>query len=138
MAIRTKKSRKGARRRAGQSRQTDPVGLVEGERGRSVLQLRAQLGLSREKFSRLADISVRTLAALEAGSPASEKTRRTLTEIHRLAEALKQLVRPEAIGPWLETPCEAFDGLRPLEVIERGHVDRIWQMIFSLREGGVS
>jgi hypothetical protein len=33
------------------------------------------------------------------------------------------------------TPNDAFDGLKPLEVIECGEVDRIWQMIIILRSG---
>ena len=41
----------------------------------------------------------------------------------------------DAIGPWLGQPNEAFAGLKPIEVIERGEVDRIWQMIFYLRSG---
>jgi hypothetical protein len=32
-------------------------------------------------------------------------------------------------------PNEAFGGLKPLEVIERGEIDRIWQMIHLLRSG---
>jgi hypothetical protein len=31
-----------------------------------------------------------------------------------------------------------FDGLKPIEVIERGEVDRIWQMIVYLRSGVAS
>lgn len=37
--------------------------------------------------------------------------------------------------PWLTAPNDAFDGLKPLEVIERGESDRIWQMIFLMRSG---
>ena len=29
----------------------------------------------------------------------------------------------------------AFDGLKPLEVIERGEIDRLWNMIFYLESG---
>jgi len=44
----------------------------------------------------------------------------------------------EYLGKWLETPNSAFGGLRPLEVIERGESDTIWQMIYFLRSGDAS
>lgn len=45
------------------------------------------------------------------------------------------MIKPDAIGKWMTTPNEAFDGLKPVEVIERGEVDRMWQMLFLLRSG---
>lgn len=56
-------------------------------------------------------------------------------KLRRIFEALAEVIEPEAIGQWMTTPNEAFDGLKPLEVIERGEVDRIWQMLFLLRSG---
>jgi hypothetical protein len=32
-------------------------------------------------------------------------------------------------------PNDEFDGLKPLEVIERGEMDRLWDMIFYLESG---
>ena len=46
-----------------------------------------------------------------------------------------EVIQKDAIGPWVEQPNSAFDGLKPIEVIERGEVDRIWQMIYHLRSG---
>ena len=45
---------------------------------------------------------------------------------------------PEAIPQWLDAPNDAFDGLKPLEVIERGEIDRLWNMIFYLESGVAS
>ena len=53
----------------------------------------------------------------------------------RLQQALAGVMRPDFIGPWLRTPNEAFSGLKPMEVIERGEVDRIWRMIYELEAG---
>ncbi len=33
------------------------------------------------------------------------------------------------------TPNEAFDGLKPIELIECGEVDRFWRMIWELKNG---
>lgn len=51
----------------------------------------------------------------------------------RITSALREVVAADAIGPWLDTPNPAFAGAKPLEVIERGEADRVWQMIFLLR-----
>lgn len=59
-------------------------------------------------------------------------------ELHRVIDALAEVIHKDAIGPWLEQPNEAFDGLKPIEVIERGEVDRIWEMVFFLRSGVAS
>ena len=111
------------------------IDLVEDERGRVVLALRARLGLNRETFARLIPVSTRTLATIEAGQTPGEIALRKLTEIERLVEALSEMIRGEAIGPWLVRPNEAFGGLKPMEVIERGEVDRLWRMAYELGSG---
>lgn len=58
-----------------------------------------------------------------------------LTEHRRLGRALAEVIRPEFIGPWLRMPNEAFEGLSPLEVIERGELERIWRMVYELESG---
>lgn len=65
----------------------------------------------------------------------SEPVIRRLTELQRIVDALSDVIDPEVIGQWLTTPNGAFEGSKPLEVIERGEVDRIWRMIFLLRSG---
>jgi len=60
---------------------------------------------------------------------------RRLTELRRVIQALSEVIQKEALGPWMTQPNEAFDGLKPIEVIERGEVDRIWQMIYYVRSG---
>ena len=59
-------------------------------------------------------------------------------EIKRFRERLAAVVKPEAIPQWLETPNPTFDGLKPLEVIERGEIDRLWNMIYYLESGVAS
>ncbi len=61
-----------------------------------------------------------------------------MREIERLQERLAEVVRAEAIPAWLDTPNPAFDDLKRLEVIERGEIDRLWNMIFYLESGVAS
>lgn len=98
---------------------------------------RKKAGLSLKLFSRLTGFSERAIAGWEAGDPISDAASRRLLETERFRERLAQVVKPEAIPGWLETPNPAFDGLKPVEVIERGEIDRLWSMIFYL-ESGVS
>jgi len=52
-----------------------------------------------------------------------------------LYKALGKVVKRESIGRWLENPQDAFDGSTPLQVIERGEIDRLWRMIYRLESG---
>ena len=79
--------------------------------------------------------SLRSLASLESGASPTDVVARRLIEPRRLANALTEVMKKESLGKWLETPNEAFDGLKPLEVIERGESDRIWSMVYFLRSG---
>jgi hypothetical protein len=87
-------------------------------------------------LARLLGFSTRWVAAQEAAGAGMPAERR-ITEIERLYEALCHVVKPEALKGWLNQPNTAFEGLKPLEVVERGQIDRLWQMIFFL-ESGVS
>jgi DNA-binding transcriptional regulator YiaG len=101
----------------------------------NVRTVREGLGLTQNSFARLTGYSVRTIAQWEAGKPPSDAKHQRLVEVERLQQALRSIIRPSFVGPWLETPNDAFGGLKPLEVIERGEVDRIWRMIYELEAG---
>ena len=109
--------------------------LVATPRGGTMLGLRSRLGLNRETFARLLPASTRSLASIEQGHRPNETVTRRLTEIRRVVDALSEVVNEQAIGPWMLQANGAFGGLKPIEVIERGEIDRIWQMIFLLRSG---
>ena len=102
---------------------------------RKSLRIRARLGLNRETFARLVPMSTRNLASIEGGKQASPTILRRLEELRRVIKSLSEVMKKEAVGNWLKQPNNAFDGLKPIEVIERGEIDRIWSMIFQLRSG---
>src|SRR5437660_3944318 len=91
-----------------------------------VARLRRELALSRRQFSRLTGYSERAIVNWESGRTPDEPALRRLKEIDRLRARLAQVMKPEFIAEWLATPNEGFDGLKPLEVIERGEIDRLW------------
>ena len=121
--------------RAAVTATTEPLAIVEDDRGHATLRLRSRLGMNRETFARLVPISVRNLANIEGGKEPTDSVLRRLKELRRIVHALSEVMQKDAIGPWLNQPNDAFDGLKPMEVIERGEVDQIWQMIFFLRSG---
>ena len=101
----------------------------------SVGVLRKRLKLKQPEFARLVPISQRSLATLESGTPPTPAIARRLTELERLMDALSEIIQEESLGTWLQTPNDAFDGLKPIEVIDRGEADRLWEMIYDLRSG---
>src|SRR5262245_37263792 len=101
----------------------DRAGLAD------VARLRSALGLTRKLFSRLSGYSERALAEWEAGRPLSDASRQRMTELDRLQRGLARIMNEEFIGVWLQAPNDAFDGLKPIEVVERGETDRLWRMI---------
>ncbi len=103
-----------------------------------VAALRAKLSLPRKIFSRLTGFSERAIAAWESGKPISEPGLRRMREIERFRDRLAEVVGAGAIPQWLETPNPAFEKLKPLEVIERGEIDRLWKMLFYLESGVAS
>jgi DNA-binding transcriptional regulator YiaG len=104
----------------------------------SVREIRRKLGVTRKVFSRLTGYSERAIASWEGGGKPDEPGLRRVREIERFQERLAEVVRPEEIPAWLDTPNGAFGGLKPLEVIERGEIDRLWTMIFYLESGVAS
>ncbi|MDX1963660.1 MAG: hypothetical protein SFX18_10935 [Pirellulales bacterium] len=103
----------------------------------SVRVLRERLGVSRKIFSRVVGYSERAIADWESEKPLSSACSQRFREMARLQEALAGVMREDFVGTWLNAPNAAFAGLKPIEIIERGEVDRIWRMIYEL-ESGVS
>ena len=88
-----------------------------------------------EIISRLTGAAPRTVAYWSAGKEPQRSSQQKLTELCRLFDALSEIVQPKSIGPWLTRSNPAFEGSTPLQVIERGEADRVWKMIWELREG---
>jgi hypothetical protein len=103
-----------------------------------VKAVREKMLLPRKVFSRLIGFSERAIADWESGKTISEPGLRRIKEMERFQQRLAEVVSAEAIPEWLEKPNPAFGGLKPLEVIERGEIDRLWNMIFYLESGVAS
>lgn len=100
-----------------------------------VRALRQSLGMSRKLFSRLCQYSERAIADWEGGGALGGPSQQRMLELKRLYDGLVGVIDADFVGQWLQAPNDAFDGLKPLEVIERGQMDRIWRMIYLLESG---
>ena len=100
-----------------------------------VRQLAQTYHLSSETVSRVTGASPRTVAYWNSGTRPQRSSAQKVREVARLFDALSDLIEAKAIGPWLQRPNPQFDGSTPLQVIERGEADRIWRMIWQLRDG---
>jgi Protein of unknown function (DUF2384) len=58
-----------------------------------------------------------------------------IKEETRLFDAVADIIDDKVIDQWLQRPNQQFDGSTPLQVMERGETDRLWRMIWQLREG---
>ena len=104
-------------------------------KGETKLELRYRLGMAREAFGRLVNVSVRTIADVESNKKKVEKLQRNYVEVDRLCDSLSEVVDPECLGDWFNTPNDALGVLKPIEVIERGEIDQLWEMFYRLRSG---
>jgi len=103
--------------------------------GETKLELRHKLRMARRTFGRLVDVSVRAIADVESKQKKVGKLQRNYVEVKRLCDSLSEVVDPARLGDWFDAPNDAFGGLKPVEVIERGEIDRLWEMFYRLRSG---
>ena len=135
MTTQTARTKKQAVPKKTTRRVAPPSSSSTGDR---IAKLRQKLGLSRKVFSRLTGFSERAIANWEAGDKPDEPGMRRIRETERFQAKLAEVVRSEEIPQWLDSPNDAFEGLKPLEVIERGEIDRLWNMIYYLESGVAS
>jgi len=84
---------------------------------------------------RLTGFSPRSVAKWSQGESPSPKQEKALVEMERLLDGLARVMEPVQVGRWLRSPNGAFDGSTPLQVVERGELDRIWRMLYDLESG---
>ena len=84
---------------------------------------------------RMTGFSPRSVAKWSEGVLPSPKQEKALVEMDRLLDGLSRVMQPAQIGRWIKNPNPAFDGSTPLQLVERGELDRIWRMLYDLESG---
>ncbi len=103
----------------------------------SLSAMRHRYGLSQALLARLLDVSLRTVSSAEAASTLPPTLRRSITQVNRLCAALAETMQPSFVGTWLDGPNDLLAGLKPVEAIERGQLDLVWQVAEGLRSGSL-
>ena len=103
--------------------------------GGEVRELRTQFGLSQALLARLLDVSLRTVSGAGNNGIVPATMRRNLNQAQRLCTALTDAMAPTYVGRWLDEPNEMLGGLKPVEAVERGQLDLVWQVVEGLRSG---
>jgi hypothetical protein len=98
-------------------------------------QYSATFKMAQPMIVRLTGFSARSVAKWSEGIPPSPKQEKALVEMDRLFDGLSRVMQPAQIGCWLKSPNPAFDGSTPIQVVERGELDRIWRMLYDLESG---
>ena len=65
----------------------------------------------------------------------THKQENALVEMDRLLDSLARVMEPQQVGRWMRTPNPAFDGSTPMQVVERGEMDRLWRMLYDVESG---
>jgi hypothetical protein len=116
-------------------RRTAAGPALASDSGVSAQKVQAAWGMKTDAFSRLTGFSPRKIAQLKAGAKMSTATRQRIAELNRLQAELSKVVKAGALARWMDTPNPSFNGLKPLEVVERGETDRLWRMCYQLASG---
>ena len=91
--------------------------------------------MTQDVFARMVGVTARSIAGWESGASINQGSCRRIREMARLSTALKKVMKPGFIATWLVTPNEGIGGISPVEALEHGENDRLWQSVFLLGSG---
>jgi DNA-binding transcriptional regulator YiaG len=129
----SRRSRKSAQ---GSSRGREAKQVEAHDAASALVRLRKSYGLSAAQFSRLLGFTERSVTSWQSGAQEpSAAAQRSIRLLERTYDTLARVMKPESIADWLLTPNRAFGGLKPIEVVERGEIDRLWEMVFRIESG---
>jgi hypothetical protein len=136
--MKLRKAKKTRRRRARRfARRSGAVLHPAFRRSKSinVRLLAERFAIPQDTLSRMSGFSLRAVAEWASGKAPSAPAKKVFTEMDRLLDALARLMQPKEVGHWLKQPNHALDGSTPVQVIERGQMDRIWRMLYYAESG---
>lgn len=97
--------------------------------------LAKEAGMNYDMLAKALSVSRRSISGWLSGREPERINRVRINEFGRLVADLRTIIRPEKLKSWWNQPIASFGGSTPLQVLERGETDRIWRMIWEIREG---
>lgn len=58
-----------------------------------------------------------------------------MNELEKIKLALSEVIREENVENWLNSENKAFNAEKPIDLVNQGRQDEIWQMIYFLKSG---
>jgi hypothetical protein len=103
----------------------------------SVVGLRRDLGISRERMARLLDVSSRTVARWEERDllPVNRWVRQVLIQIRNIVELGHESLTDEGLRALMNSPQPVFGNLTGIEMIERGEAEAVYRELAGMAEG---
>lgn len=130
-----KKAKRQMARASSKARSVRAHFSVKQDNRAPVREITDRFGVRQETLSRMTGFSPRAVAEWARGRQPSAPAKKIFVEMDRLLDALARLMQPKEVGRWLKEPNPAFDGSTPVQVIERGQIDRIWRMLYYAESG---
>jgi hypothetical protein len=103
--------------------------------GEQLSRLAKEAGMNYDMLAKALSVSRRSIGGWLSGREPERINRVRINEFGRLAAELHTIIKPEKLKTWWNQPVAKFGGSTPLQVLERGETDRIWRMIWEIREG---
>jgi hypothetical protein len=97
--------------------------------------LAKEAGMNYDMLARALSVSRRSISGWLSGHAPERINRVRINEFGRLVTELRTIIKPEKLKGWWNQPVANFAGSTPLQILERGETDRIWRMIWEIREG---
>ena len=88
-----------------------------------------------DMLARALSVSRRSISGWLSGQEPERINRVRINEFGRLVAELRTIMEPERLKSWWYEPVAYFGGSAPLQFLERGETDRLWRMIWEIREG---
>jgi len=82
-------------------------------------------------------LTERLLEAFQRSAESSGSAASPIRQLGELCQALADVMVPSYVGQWLDNPNEMLGGLKPVEKIERGRIDHVWQVVDGLLSGSL-
>ena len=100
-------------------------------------QVRLSLGISRDRISRLLEVTSKTIGRLEDENrlPAQSAMATRLARLKELTRLGLVVYTPEGFARFMATPLPLFGGVTALQLIERGEIERVFAEPASTYEG---
>jgi hypothetical protein len=96
--------------------------------------LAKEAGMNYDMVAKALSVSRRSISGWLSGREPERINRVRINEFGRLVAELRSIIKPEKLKAWWNQPAENFGGSTPLQVLERGEIDRVWRMIWEIRE----